>query len=191
MIRIAFRAAVLSILSTAFLATAACGGGGGSGGSPEVMLAQFNNTSAGGTAIAANFVDFRLSGGLFGGSHETPIAPFVGTSAVGHVLTASPTHPAYDDLVATLTDGEAGQVGLRIRPGGMGGAGYVANEDHFFGTGDVGTLMPDAAGYAITRIEIEINQLTLVSPGNDPNGDGQWTDYTYDVTVRVFGQAAN
>ena len=99
-------------------------------------------------------------------------------------------HPNYDDLVQALTDGASGKVLLASLPGGSGGGTISWMEAPFFGTGDVPGLTPDAAGYVITRIELEILQLGLVSPGSNPNNNGVWTDYSYNVILRVFGRAA-
>ena len=45
----------------------------------------------------------------------------------------------------------------------------------------------DFQGYDITSISLTVNDLTFESPGSNPNGDGIWTDYTYDVTFEIWG----
>lgn len=185
------RPGLFAALALCLLTATACGGGGGgSGPAPEVLLTQLDRSLSGGTSVITNYLDFRLSGGPNGTDHTTPIASFLGVSASGHVFTADPTHPAHADLVAALTNGVDEEVNFRTLPGGSGGSGWSASEDFFFGMGNVGGLTPDASGYVITRIELEVHSIGLTSPGADPNNNGVWTDYSFNVSLRVFGRAA-
>ena len=47
---------------------------------------------------------------------------------------------------------------------------------------------PDLIGYSISRIELHLDELTVDSPGDDPNGDGIWTDYSDEVTITFHGE---
>lgn len=48
-----------------------------------------------------------------------------------------------------------------------------------------GTGGPDFAGQNVGAIGVMINGATATSPGENPNHDGIWTDYTYDLTLLV------
>jgi len=85
-----------------------------------------------------------------------------------------------DALGAYFTNGINDTIQLSVQVGGSGG-GEFESESSAFGTA------PDFAGYTITGIGFAINSLTIDSPGSDPNNDGVWTDYTYDIDFEVYG----
>ena len=46
---------------------------------------------------------------------------------------------------------------------------------------------PDLEGYRIDRVEMEVLNMTIDSPGRDLNGNGRWSDYSGNVELRVIG----
>jgi hypothetical protein len=46
---------------------------------------------------------------------------------------------------------------------------------------------PDFYDYTIDAIGLKINSLIIDIPGQDPNGDGNWTDFEIDLTLNVYG----
>jgi hypothetical protein len=116
-------------------------------------------------------------------------APQVTTADLGQSLVADLSAPDFALLAAHFTNGVQGQANLPVILVGGGSSGLGIAEPIFFAAGDVAGLVPDAAGFTITRLEVEVHALTFDSPGTDPNGNGIWTDYTYELTWRVYGQA--
>ena len=53
-----------------------------------------------------------------------------------------------------------------------------------------GTL-PDFQGYTIDAFGLKINDISFDSPGTDPNENGLWTDYSFDVTFNIYGSPAS
>jgi len=47
---------------------------------------------------------------------------------------------------------------------------------------------PDLAGYVVHAIGFRLDSLVLNSPGRDPNGDGIWTDWSWQFTIFVLGE---
>lgn len=47
----------------------------------------------------------------------------------------------------------------------------------------------DFHGYQLTSIELYIDSVSFASPGTDPNGDGNWTDFTIARQLRFYGVA--
>jgi hypothetical protein len=95
---------------------------------------------------------------------------------VGTTVWADASTPNFDVLADRLTNGVLGEVGLEVSvAGGGGGPGGV--EWAILGD-QVGPNGVDLAGYTINRIGFRLDALTFDSPGEDPNGDGIWTDFT-------------
>lgn len=46
----------------------------------------------------------------------------------------------------------------------------------------------DFSGYTVTGITFHVDSILVVSPGSDPNGDGNWTDYYLRGSLIVFGR---
>jgi hypothetical protein len=112
----------------------------------------------------------------------------VTTSSVGTSFVADATHDGVDfaGAVSVLSDGETtdfvwSTTGLR-RSGWFGGGRTEADWASFNGA------LAEFTGYQITSIELFINSFSHESPGTNPNGDGNWTDYRVDRRVRIFGE---
>jgi hypothetical protein len=93
----------------------------------------------------------------------------------------------YDNFLSLLTDGTNERVGhiCRLSPYG-GGNGFAGWETTSFTTHPSDWNGIDLQGYSITGVELTLNQLSIVSPGSDPNGNGNWTDYSFDATLKIY-----
>lgn len=91
----------------------------------------------------------------------------------GATFTATSTNDSdFDFIVEQLTDGMIDDVFLNVT---------FANGDKIESS-TLDTLGDsDFQGLEITSIDLVINALEITTPGNDPNGDGNWTQVTYDV----------
>ncbi len=67
----------------------------------------------------------------------------------------------------------------------LGGSGYIGTESEFL-FGNEGSRV-DLFGETITAFELVINDASFTSPGRNPNRDGIWTDYSYDLTLNIYG----
>jgi hypothetical protein len=45
----------------------------------------------------------------------------------------------------------------------------------------------DFSGFNITHIDMYVNAATFTSPGSNPNGDGNWTSFTIDRLLNIYG----
>ena len=88
-------------------------------------------------------------------------------------------------VVATLTNGQEDTVVYRFA--GAGGSSVGTPESNLIESvqGPGGT---DLAGFEIALITFEITSLSIVSPGRDPNGDGNWTDHDLQGVIRIWGR---
>ena len=86
--------------------------------------------------------------------------------------------PYFDNIVSEITNGVSGQIEAEVTiPSLLFGLIYARTEPQFFG-GQVGPGGVDLAGYTIDRIGFRVDEITIDSPGRDPNGDGIWTDFS-------------
>jgi hypothetical protein len=172
---IATAGAILAVIKTEELAQAAILGTENfsvSGGSSEI----FTNLPIRFTIGPVVFDEPAPIGGgfapLFEGIVLTP-------TDVGQTFTVNEaTDPDFDNFVTFLTDGKPDSFALEYEPGsfiGVSGNGV-------FG-GDL-----DLIGNTIDSISLQLNTLTISTPGSDPNDDGIWTDYSIDITISVDGQ---
>jgi hypothetical protein len=98
--------------------------------------------------------------------------PDVGTTFVA----SSATHTDFDYIASILTGDLNG--GARF---------WVQDLPHPLGASGTGGQDLGLIGAILERIELSINDMSIVSPGMDLNGDGNWTDESWDVTFRFFG----
>jgi hypothetical protein len=94
----------------------------------------------------------------------------------------------YDSVVSLLTDGvnEFANWHYTLYPTG-GGGGRSGAEPGLFTTHPQAWNGVDLQGYSIGGIELRLNQLSLQSPGTNPNHDGIWTDYSWDALLTIYG----
>lgn len=88
--------------------------------------------------------------------------------------------PGFSRVVDYLTNGQNDSVGIAFL-----GGGHFISEDTM--TDVMGIPQVDFYGYDITRIGLTVNNLTFDTPGSNPNGNGIWTDYSYDVSTSFYG----
>lgn len=117
---------------------------------------------------------------IFDGIKVTP-------ADVGRTFTVTAdTDSDFNGFVSFLTDGKPDGMQLNTGSGASGSSGG--------GLGVSGNLFggsPDLAGNKIDSISMRINSFTLNSPGINPNGDGKWTDQSFDATLIVEGEPLN
>jgi len=63
---------------------------------------------------------------------------------------------------------------------------FVTVESVFFNPLPVGNNGVDFQGFSIGSIALTVDNLTLVSPGTNPNGNGIWTDILFRGTISVY-----
>ncbi|MFV1958552.1 MAG: hypothetical protein ACC662_03970 [Planctomycetota bacterium] len=128
---------------------------------------------------------------LFGFGHTSDL---VTADAVfdDHVLTvadagttrvaSAATDPDFGIVAARLTNGIDDTLCMVSGTHGPASPGDWAAESVWINGGLSGTLVPDAVGHTLTRIQMEVDSVTFASPGSDPNSDGDWTD------IRIKGR---
>lgn len=94
--------------------------------------------------------------------------------------------PLLSDVTAILTNGVDDVFAYNLNSFLAGGTSAGRPESLFFaGSPNVQNGI-DFAGSSIEKIELHvINRIS--SPGSNPNGNGIWTDYYFDVRLDVFG----
>jgi hypothetical protein len=103
------------------------------------------------------------------------ISPLV---ANGTTTWTDGSNPYFDNIVSEITNGVSGPLEAEVRASnGAFGSSYTATELDLFGD-QVGPSGVDLAGYRIDRIGFRVDEITIDSPGSDPNGDGIWTDFS-------------
>jgi hypothetical protein len=112
---------------------------------------------------------------LFGVYHFT-------TNDVGRTFIDSQSNdPNFSALVNILTGPHSDANGLVTGYVGQGVPGGTLGPE-----GGIFTPLPFyLSGYHIDNIELTVNELTIVSPGRDPNHNGRWTDINFDVTLLI------
>ena len=116
----------------------------------------------------------------------------VTTASIGteyFVTSTGPTaDPEFNDFVTMLTNGVDDHLLLEFTPTGGVGPTYLGGDEslRFFG----GSGGPDFQGSTVDKLGLLVNNLTFNTPGENPNGDGIWTDYSIDVTLNVYGSSA-
>lgn len=112
------------------------------------------------------------------------------TNDVGRVfyLTAA-EDPDFTVLASNLVNGQADRIGYTwhyspIYPGDPGTQQY---EDYMLAGSPFLTNGIDLQGTVIDGFSLRINDLTLDSPGSDLNGDGNWTDLRFSMTLSIEG----
>jgi len=90
-------------------------------------------------------------------------------SDVGQTIYRDATDPQFAAFVANLTNGIDNTLVFNTS-----GAGSGSTESGIFG-GVLGGNGIDLAGFQIDKVGLRVDSLSIVSPGSNPNGDGQWT----------------
>lgn len=184
--------ALLSILLLALLLPA-CGGGGGGAATPDsILLLAGHYDYNGGRSVVVNDMRFELG-------HADPMTgveyyrlfvqdPRWTTADVGQTRTyETNATPELGMFAQHVADGLDGRLAFRSFLNGAESGGRHISENIVWAGGFDGTLVPDAAGYLVTRLEVELTRAVLNTPGSDPNGDGNYTEYQLTWELRVYG----
>lgn len=93
----------------------------------------------------------------------------------GMVFSAGPATDAdWPYFTHYLTDGAPHQLRFVLRfPSGSATGGQIPG--------------PELPGLIITRADMRLGDVSLISPGRNPNGDGRWTDYTFNARLEIHG----
>lgn len=119
-------------------------------------------------------------------AHGAPL--FVGTSItpadVGRTFTVTQNNdPNFNDFAALLTNGKVNKVTLSFGSGTRGSDElFLTKSGRLFGQ-NMGFF-----GTTIDSVSLRIDSLTLNSPGDNPNGNGVWTDYSFNGVAIVEGE---
>jgi hypothetical protein len=102
-------------------------------------------------------------------------------SDVGQTIYRDDTDPQFAAFVANLTNGIDNDLVFN-----SAGSGSGATESGIFG-GVIGGNGIDLAGFQIDKIGLRVDSLSIVSPGSDPNEDGQWTTTSGQISFLFDG----
>ena len=94
---------------------------------------------------------------------------------------------SYDNFISLLTDGANEQLGWHYTQYPSTGGGRVTKpEASIFTTHPLDWDGFDLQGYSIGGVELHMNQISIRSPGQNPNHDGIWTDYSWDALLTIY-----
>jgi sugar lactone lactonase YvrE len=106
---------------------------------------------------------------------------------VGHTFTVGPgDDPAFAPFVAMLTDGLPNSLCYDMESAG-GSMGCADPEARFFIGLPPGNNGSDLAGFNIDHVSLRFDAIDIVSPGQNPRGDGIWTDCSFSAAFCVYG----
>ena len=149
-----------------------------------IPLGEINHGTHGGARLIASAVVFSWTT-----EDETKRLDWgsVTTSDVGKTfIQSSVTSPRFDLFASLLTSGTDDLLAILRHFPGVGGAGRESLESYWLNK-FIQTETVDFYGWQVTEISLIVNSLAFDSPGSNPNGDGIWTDYVYDVTFTIYG----
>ena len=154
------------------------------------LIATFNSTDIGqaGVGIFSN-VSFMVAGNG-PGSEIYPLfdglALTNGVAGQTFVISSDADDPDFSSLSAYFTDGINQDITfMSTMPSGNPGGGVYGPQSNFFTT----LPGPDAIGYGIDYYELVVHTLSISSPADDPNNDGNWTSSSYNFTINIYGTA--
>ena len=150
--------------------------------SPQA-LAQVSIEIQGGAAVVvdSNIISFSIGG-------KNVFSLRVANADQGRTITVNESNnPDFSAAVAFLTDGndDSAEFGSFF-PGGGGGS-ISRPESVWFKGGITGTYDPDLAGTTVTNVLVHLDVVNIQSPGSDPNGNGNWTDYDHRIRMVIMG----
>ena len=169
---------------------------------PADLIAVISNSWEGGSAFTPQSNSYYFAFGNF--THESEWSEFFWitnavydtyaftSNDVGSVfyLTAA-EDPDFTQLAANLVNGQPDRIGYISddSPIPIGADyGYTQQYEDYMLAGSLFlTNGIDLQGTVIDRFSLRINDLVLDSPGSDPNGDGNWTDLRFSVTLSIEG----
>lgn len=128
----------------------------------------------------------------------TPVVPILedirfspGDAPAVVQLTEDDGDPDFQIVAAKLTDVEDGGMAVGTSILGAGGGSSHGRESSILTP--VGDLTPGPGffGLRITRFVLVVDELTVTSPGSNPNGNGIWTDHTFRGRIDIYASAAS
>jgi hypothetical protein len=152
---------------------------------PGALLGSGSGGGGAGSREISHDVDFLLTIGAL--IKHTSILPTqdLTEADVGRAFRATAANtPSFPAAAELLTDG----IDYYISPQWfMPGSSHAGNwlESKLFGDQTPNGI--DFEGWTVEEIAIRIDRLEIDIPGRDPNGDGIWTDLTWELTVLVYG----
>lgn len=183
----------LSRIKTAI--TLACGSAllvlGSGGVAQSAVLGTHEFSNAGGSTDIFKEYQLTLTVGSASDRYPSNAPIFSGLKVtpgdVGKTFTVNAdTDPNFNQFASYLTDGKPDGMLMSTGTGSLGRAGgSIGASGNLFGGN------PDLAGNRIDSISVRINSMNLDSPGTNPNGDGAWTDESFNATVIVEGEPLN
>jgi hypothetical protein len=115
---------------------------------------------------------------------------WVSSEDIGHTYIQGPDDDPSDFNLYTsfLTDGRISYCCYIDTVGRGASAESGVPESRFFDFLPPGNNGVDLGGFAIDYYSLVFNTLNFASPGSNPNGDGNWTDYSYSAIFSVYGE---
>jgi hypothetical protein len=147
------------------------------GSSDAALLGTYNTSMAGGSNVATSQVNFSLNGFF------TDLV--LTSSSAGNSYSVDLASPAYDVVNGLLTNGIANNYSYSVIFPSAGGFGSGITDAQLTGGNGV-----DFQGYDLATFEMVVNSITINSPGQNPNGDGRWTDFQANMNFNVYSVEA-
>ncbi len=146
-------------------------------------------SDAGGSPGIINEAEFWFGGPPY--SFNYPTQPLFnqisfGTNDVGRTFTiaSSADDPDFNFVVNTLTNGVDQTIAFFLGITNGSGSLFPFPESQLFA--GVGTG-PALIGYQIQSFGLHVDNLSFQSPGSDPGHNGNWTDYSEQFTLSIYG----
>src|SRR6267142_3555401 len=114
------------------------------------------------------------------------------TNDVGSVFSINQSSdPGFIGFLSRATNGIAENVSYSFTIGSVTGLHAIysggSSETSFFTSFPYGRNGFDLIGFQVQRIDLTLNSLVFNSPGSNPNGDGNWTDFNINGTLSFIG----
>lgn len=166
--------------------TLACGDGPSA--PPTVLATSAPITLAAGVRVVADTVVVYMGYTNVDGDAQQMLLDHVRlpADAADTVIVADPHSLEFSEFRTAMRDGTDQRIaiGARFHPDGGGAQNFFMESDLYAGRPGPG---PDFSGLLINRVEFHVDTVIVDTPGDDPNGDGVWTNYTVVGSVVVLG----
>ena len=114
---------------------------------------------------------------------------FLDSGDIGKEFVITEDDSGFSDFVSFLSNNENEILLFEYHLEPDGESNIDLSRESFFLFGDSGSSdVFDLFGFRITSIELAVNSINFDSPGRNPNGDGNWTDFTADFTLTINGK---
>jgi hypothetical protein len=151
-------------------------------------LAQMILEFSAGTNTASDSMNLSLSVGSSPLEQTIFDVRVTNTDESSRFTVSGASNPDFAAVAAVLTNGSDDQMRMGVSVVG-GDNGYLTtNESTWLNGGLTGDYDPDLMGAEITSIIVHLDLIEIDSPGSDPNGNGQWTDFQLRILVVTLGR---